>query len=67
MIKKLKATKIVMGTNSTFGKNSTGNIDLMRKLASKYNFELVEVELLKENGKVVSSTEIRNSLKRSLV
>jgi hypothetical protein len=25
------------------------------------------VELLKENGKVVSSTEIRNSLKRSLI
>lgn len=67
LINKLKATKIVMGSNSTFGKNSVGNIELMRKLADKYKFELIEVELLKENGKVISSTNIRNSLKRSLV
>ena len=67
LIGKLNAKKVVMGSNSTFGKDSKGNIEMMRKLADKYNFELVEVELLKENGKVISSTEIRNSLKRSLV
>lgn len=67
LIKKLSATKVVMGTNSTFGKNSRGNIDMMRKFGDKYGFEVIEVELLKENGKVVSSTNIRNELKRSLV
>ena len=56
-----------MGSNSTFGKDSKGNIDTMKKLANKYNFEVIEVELLKENGKIVSSTSIRNELKRSLV
>ena len=67
LLDKLKAKKIVMGSNSTFGKDSKGNIEVMRKLASKYGFELVEVELLKENGKVISSTNIRNSLKRSCI
>lgn len=67
LIDKLKVTKVVMGSNSTFGKNSKGNIDTMRKLAEKYNFEVVEVKLLVENGKVISSTNIRNERKRSLV
>ena len=67
LIGKLKATKVVMGSNSTFGKNSKGNIEMMKKLAIKYNFEVVEVELLRENGRIVSSTNIRNELKRSLV
>lgn len=67
LIDKLKATKVVMGSNSTFGKNSKGNIDTMKKLAQKYNFEVIEVELLCENGKVVSSTNLRNERKRSLV
>ena len=67
LIDKLRVTKVVMGSNSTFGKNSKGNIETMRKLAEKYNFEVVEVELLVENGKVISSTDIRNQRKRSLV
>jgi riboflavin kinase/FMN adenylyltransferase len=67
LIEKLNAKKIIMGSNSTFGKDSKGNIDTMKKLANKYNFEVIEVELLKENGKIVSSTSIRNELKRSLV
>jgi len=67
LIDKLKATKVVMGSNSTFGKNSKGNIDTMKKLAEKYNFEVIEVELLKENGKIVSSTDLRNEMKRSLI
>jgi len=67
LIDKLKMTKVIMGSNSTFGKNSKGNIDTMRKLAEKYDFEVMEVELLVENGKVISSTDIRNQRKRSLV
>lgn len=67
LIDKLKATKVVMGSNSTFGKNSKGNLETMKKLADKYGFEVVEVELLRENGKVISSTNLRNELKRSLV
>lgn len=67
LVKKLCATKVVMGSNSTFGKDSKGNIETMKKLGAKYGFEVVEVELLKENGKVISSTNIRNELKRSLV
>lgn len=67
LLDKLKATKVVMGSNSTFGKNSKGNIETMKKLADKYDFEVIEVELLRENDEIVSSTSIRNELKRSLV
>lgn len=67
LIGKLNATKVVMGSNSTFGKNSKGNIETMKKLADKYKFEVIEVELLKENDRIISSTNLRNELKRSLV
>ena len=67
LINKLNVKKVIMGSNSTFGKDSKGNIDTMRKLAEKYDFEVMEVELLVENGKVISSTDIRNQRKRSLV
>jgi len=59
---KLKAKKIVIGSNSTFGKNSEGNVELLKDFSDKYNFDVIEVPLLKENGKTISSSEIRKEL-----
>ena len=62
LIEKLNAKKIVIGSNSTFGKNSEGNVKLLKTLSVKYNFEVIEVPLFMENGKIVSSSEIRKEL-----
>jgi len=59
LIDKLNMKKVVIGSNSTFGKSSEGNVELLKVLADKYNFEVVEIPLLKENGRVISSSEIR--------
>ena len=49
-----------MGENSTFGKDKSGDVNVMKKLALKYSFNLTIIGLLKENGEVISSTLIRS-------
>lgn len=60
LIDRLNVKEIVMGENSTFGKDKSGDIYAMKKLAKKYGFNLTIVGLLKENGEVISSTLIRS-------
>jgi len=62
LLGKLNVKKIVIGSNSTFGKDSLGNVELLKSLAKKYGFEVVEIPLVKENGIVISSTEMRKEL-----
>lgn len=62
LIEKLNVKKIIIGSNSTFGKNAEGNVDFLKILSIKYNFGVVEVPLFMENGKVVSSSKIRKEL-----
>ena len=60
LIDKLNCKLIVMGENSTFGKNKTGNLEVMQRLAKKYDFEVIVKELKKDSeGNVISSTKIR--------
>lgn len=59
LVKKLNVKIVVMGENSTFGKDRSGNIDTMRSLGEKYNFLVVCVNLILNNGEIVSSTGIR--------
>jgi riboflavin kinase/FMN adenylyltransferase len=63
LIDKLKTKKLVMGSNSTFGKDGAGTIKHMNILADKYGFEVIEVELIYRENQIISSTSIRNSLK----
>lgn len=62
LIKKLNVKKVIIGSNSTFGKESKGNVELLKLFSKKYNFEVIEVQLLKENGKVICSSEMRNKI-----
>lgn len=54
--------KIVIGYDHHFGKNRSGNIDLLRKLASKYNYEVEEISAQTLDEISVSSTKVRNAL-----
>jgi len=59
LVKKLNTKAVIIGENSTFGKNRVGNVALMKELGKKYGFQVVVVDLLKENGEVISSSKIR--------
>ncbi|MBP3284751.1 MAG: hypothetical protein J6M02_04565 [Clostridia bacterium] len=59
LLKKLSMKAVVMGSNSTFGKNGAGNIALMKFFGEKYDFFVKEVELLYKEGILVCSSNIR--------
>ena len=54
--------EICVGHEWSFGKNRAGNLDLLKKLGSALNFDVVGVPAVMLNGEVVSSTAIRRAV-----
>lgn len=62
LVDQLHAKKIIVGDDFQFGAKRTGDIELLKKLAKKYDFD-VEAILQKSVGDArVSSTRIRNAV-----
>lgn len=59
LVNKINAKVVVMGKNSTFGRNRTGNIEVMKELGREYNFSVVCVDMIMNNGEIISSSKIR--------
>lgn len=59
IVEKLHAKAVVIGSNYFFGKGKAGNVECMRKLGEKYDVEILVVDIVKIDGKVISSTNIR--------
>lgn len=62
LINKLNSKVIVVGPDYRFGHKASGNVDLLKKLCSQHNIELVVADSVYYKGEVVSSTTIRNLL-----
>ena len=62
LVNNFQPKKIVIGFDHHFGKNRSGNIDLLRELSLKYNFEVEEISAQTIESISVSSTKVRNSL-----
>lgn len=60
LVEKLHAKAVVIGSNYFFGKGKAGNVECMRKLGEKYDVEIQVVDIVKIDGKVISSTNIRS-------
>jgi len=56
--------EICVGHEWLFGKGRRGNLELLKRLGAKFNFEVVGVPPIKANDEVVSSTAIRHSIER---
>ncbi len=62
LLKELKAVKLVVGYNHSFGKDRRGDSRFLESVKEKYGFDLEIVGPHSVNGETVSSTRIRKSL-----
>lgn len=64
LVKKLKASYIVVGTDFRFGHNRCGDVNLLKALAEKYGYTLIVVEKECHEDREISSTYIKEALAR---
>lgn len=60
---KLGIKAIVVGDNFHFGKNASGDINILKALGHKYGFEVYVIPMVEYAGDVVSSSRIREDIK----
>lgn len=62
LLEQLKVKGLVEGPNFYFGKNRTGNVDLLRRLCehAEMSFEVVEPDIC--DGRMISSSEVRKAI-----
>ncbi|BAU23595.1 riboflavin biosynthesis protein RibF [Caldimicrobium thiodismutans] len=63
----LRAKAVVIGFNFRFGRSRTGDTELLKNLGQKYGFQVTEVPPVKLEDKTISSTLIRETLKKGEV
>jgi FAD synthase len=55
---------LVLGRHFRFGRGNEGNIDFLRTMSENYGYDLVVVNDVMHSGEPVSSTRIRDAVKR---
>lgn len=56
--------EICVGHEWSFGKDRRGNLELLKQLGAKFNFEVIGVPPVRSNDEVVSSTAIRQAVQK---
>jgi riboflavin kinase/FMN adenylyltransferase len=64
IVNKLKTKKLVIGYDHHFGKKREGNFNDLLRLAPELGFEVEKIEEEDVNNIAVSSTQVRNALKK---
>ncbi|MCQ4138350.1 bifunctional riboflavin kinase/FAD synthetase [Chryseobacterium sp. EO14] len=62
LIEKLNVKYLIIGYDHSFGKNKSGNFELLQKLSRELNFEVEQMEAINIHENNISSTKIRNAL-----
>lgn len=62
LCKKLRAKKVVVGSDFTFGYQRKGNVSLLENLSKVYGYELLVFDKVTNEEQVVSSSTIRQEL-----
>ncbi len=65
--KKLSSKFIFVSNNFRFGNKREGNVSLLKKYEKSFNYKVVKPEPLIKDGKIVSSSSIRNLLEKGLL
>ena len=61
--KKVNPQLLSVSNNFKFGRKRKGDVNLLKKFSTKYDYRLLNVNPFKYSGKIVSSTRIRECLK----
>ena len=62
LVQKLNVKHIIIGHDHVFGKNKSGNFELLQKLSKELYFVVQQLDAVKEGEFNISSTKIRNCL-----
>jgi len=62
LIEKLHVKYLIIGYDHSFGKNKSGNFELLQKLSQELDFEVEQMEAVNIHENNISSTKIRNAL-----
>lgn len=62
LAERLNAEAVICGENFRFGKNAVCGADELIRFGEKFGFEVKVVELLRRDGKIISSEAVRNML-----
>lgn len=63
LVEKLNVKHLIIGYDHTFGKNKSGDFNLLKKMAAEFGFEVEQVEAVDYKSRHISSTQIRNALR----
>ena len=64
IVGKLQASVVLVGKDFRFGNKRKGNISLLKKYGKIYNFQVLDLRLLKEKKIKISSTRIRLAIEK---
>jgi riboflavin kinase/FMN adenylyltransferase len=64
LVNKLHVNKLVIGYDHQFGKNREGSLNFLLEVCDTYGFEVIEIGAQEIDQVNVSSTKIRNAIKR---
>ncbi|MFY1046412.1 bifunctional riboflavin kinase/FAD synthetase [Chryseobacterium sp. GP-SGM7] len=62
LVGKLNVKYLIIGYDHSFGKNKSGNFELLQKLSKELDFEVEQMEAINIHENNISSTKIRNAL-----
>jgi len=62
LVKKLQVKYLIVGYDHVFGKDRSGNFELLEKLAPELGFEVEKMEAVNVHNQHISSTKVRNAL-----
>ncbi len=67
LLKKCDAKKVVVGADFCFGYQRSGDARFLRQAGQRYGFETVVLEKLMQDGEIISSTGIRERLRKGQI
>ena len=67
LVKVFHAKYIVVGTDFRFGHNRRGDVQMLKKYSTKYGFQVEAIEKKQYQGRIISSTYIKEELKKGNV
>ena len=67
LVEKLNVKFLIVGHDHVFGKNKSGNFDLLQKLAHELGYEVVQMEAVNLHNNTISSTKVRNALSEAKI